>query len=201
MKSAFVILLFFCGGVLAGLAHIVPTSVSMDAVSFFALCVLMFCVGVTVGSDRGMLRRFRSLNPHLVLLPVFTVLGSLAGSLAVSALLSYRVTDVLAIGSGLGYYSLSSVLITDMRGADLGTVALLANISREVITLLLAPLMVRFFGVLAPISSGGATTADTTLPVIVRVSGSRYTVLSIYHGCVVDFSVPFLVTFFCSFPV
>ena len=64
--------------------------------------------------------------------------------------------------------------------------------------LLGAPLLARFFGPLAPISSGGATSMDTTLPIITNVSGKEFVILSIYHGFVVDFSVPFLVTLFCS---
>ena len=39
-------------------------------------------------------------------------------------------------GSGFGYYSLSSIFITEYKGAELGTIALLSNISREIITLL-----------------------------------------------------------------
>ena len=102
------------------------------------------------------------------------------------------------MGSGFGYYSLSSILITEYRGPELGTVALLANIIREVVTLLGAPLLVRFFGPLTPISCGGATTMDTTLPIITRTSGQDFVILSLFHGFLVDFSVPFLVTFFCS---
>ena len=85
-----------------------------------------------------------------------------------------------------------------MRGAALGTVALLATIMREIITLLCAPLLKRLFGPLAPISAGGATSMDTTLPIITAVDGKDFAVLSVYHGFVVDFSVPFLVTLFCS---
>jgi uncharacterized membrane protein YbjE (DUF340 family) len=77
-------------------------------------------------------------------------------------------------------------------------VALLANISRELLTLLAAPWLVRWFGRLAPISAGGATTMDTTLPIITRVCGQELAIVSVYHGFVMDFSVPFLVTFFCS---
>ena len=69
---------------------------------------------------------------------------------------------------------------------------------REVITLLFAPFILKYFGVLAPISAGGATTMDTTFPVITRCSGKEYAVVSIYHGFIMDFTVPFLVTFFCS---
>ena len=199
MKSSFIILLFFCVGIALGASEAVPEGLSIDDVSFFALCGLMLCVGITIGNDREMLRRFRSLNPQIALLPVFTIAGTLAGSLAASMLLPHHDTaEVLAIGSGLGYYSLSSILITDVFGAETGTIALVANILRELITLLFAPLLVRLFGTFAPISSGGATTADTTLPAIVGSSGTQYSILAVYHGCATDFCVPFLVTLFCS---
>lgn len=103
----------------------------------------------------------------------------------------------MAINSGFAYYSLSSIFITEYRGAELGTIALLANIIREMITLLLAPLLAKVFGPLAPITSGGATTMDTTLPIISHTVGDRYVALSIYHGFVVDFTVPFVVTMWC----
>lgn len=103
----------------------------------------------------------------------------------------------MAINSGFAYYSLSSIFITEYRGAELGTIALLANVIRELITLLLTPLIAKRFGPLAPISSGGATTMDTTLPIIIQTVGQRYTALSIYHGFLTDFSVPFLVTMWC----
>ena len=76
---------------------------------------------------------------------------------------------------------------------------LTANIKNgELFTLLAAPWVAGRFGPLAAISSGGATTFDTTLPILTRVAGPQYAVVAIFHGCVTDFSVPFLVTFFCS---
>ena len=123
----------------------------------------------------------------------------MAGCFAVSLMLpSRQLSDCLAVGSGFGYYSLSSIFITEYRGAALGTVALLANIARELITLLASPLLARWFGTLAPISVGGATSMDTTLPIITRYSGKDLVTLSVFHGFVMDFSVPFLVTFFCE---
>ena len=103
-----------------------------------------------------------------------------------------------AVGSGFGYYSLSSIFIADFRGAELGTVALLCNVMREIFTLLAAPLVARWCGPLAAVSIGGAPTFDTTLPVITQAAGKPYAVVSIFHGCTLDFSVPFLVTFFCT---
>ena len=106
--------------------------------------------------------------------------------------------NILSLFSGFGYYSLSSIFITEYKGAELGTIALVSNIIREIFTLLAAPLLARWFGPLAPISAGGATTMDTTLPIIMRSSGNDWAVLSILHGCIADFSVPFVVTFFCT---
>lgn len=199
MKGSLIIISFFVLGTLCGLFGLIPFQFADTDISYYALCGLMFSVGISVGNDPQTLKNFRTLNPRLIFLPIMTILGTLAGSAVVSLILSHRsVTDCLAIGSGFGYYSLSSIFITEYKGAEMGTIALLANISREILTLLAAPLLVRWFGNLAPISAGGATTMDTTLPIITQTAGQQFVVVSIFHGFIVDFSVPFLVTLFCS---
>lgn len=199
MKGSLIIIGFFVLGILVGVADIVPIEVADTGISFYTLCALMFCVGLSMGHDPQTIKNFRTLNPKLAFLPVMTIVGTLAGAALASVVLTHRsVYDCMAVGAGFGYYSLSSIFITEYKGAALGTVALLSNIIREIITLLAAPLLVRWFGSLAPISAGGATTMDTTLPIITRYSGQEFVVVSIFHGFVVDFSVPFLVTFFCS---
>ena len=152
MKGSLIIVGFFVLGTLCGVCHLLPFDIAETNISYYALCALMFSVGLSVGNDPQTLKNFRSLNPRLVFLPIMTILGTLAGSAAVSLIL----------------------------------------------TLLAAPLLVRWFGNLAPISAGGATTMDTTLPIITRTAGQQFVVVSIFHGFVVDFSVPFLVTLFCS---
>ena len=200
MKGSLIIVGFFVLGIIVGLCDVIPDSFVNSDVSYYALCCLMFCVGISIGCDTSVLKSFKEVNPRLMMLPIMTILGTLAGCAAVSILLGHRqLTDCLAIGSGFGYYSLSSIFITQYRGAELGTIALLANINREILTLLCAPLLAKYFGRLAPISVGGATTMDTTLPIITRYSGESFIIVSIFHGFCVDFSVPFLVTFFCSF--
>ena len=199
MKGSLIIIGFFVLGIVCGIMHWLPDLNAYGNMSFMTLCALLFCVGVTVGNNTALLKSFRQLDPRFMLLPLMTITGTLAATAVASLGLSGRsLTDCLAVGSGFGYYSLSSILITEYRGPELGTVALLANIIREIITLLGAPLMVRFFGPLSPISAGGATTMDTTLPIITRASGDQFVILSLFHGFLVDFSVPFLVTFFCT---
>ncbi|MCS2699318.1 lysine exporter LysO family protein [Phocaeicola dorei] len=199
MKGSLIIVGFFVLGALCGVYHLIPYDFTQSKLSFYALCALMFSVGVSVGNDPQTLRNFRSLNPRLIFLPSHDHIGN-TGRMRSGQSVSLAPLSNRLYGSRchFGYYSLSSIFITEYKGPELGTIALLSNITREIITLLFAPLLVRWFGNLAPISAGGATTMDTTLPIITRYSGQSFVVVSIFHGFVVDFSVPFLVTLFCS---
>lgn len=199
MKGSLIIVGFFILGIAAGLSGMVPESIIDGDLTFYALCALLLCVGIGIGSDRNIVTKFKSLDVRMALLPLGTALGTFAGSLVVSFILSGRsLLDCLAVGSGFGYYSLSSIFITEYKGAELGTIALLANIIREMVTLLLSPVLAKVFGPLAPISSGGVTSMDTTLPIIMASSGEQYSAVSIFHGFILDFSIPFLVTFWCT---
>ena len=195
--GSLVIVAFFVAGCVVGL--FAPFDLAGSRVSAYVLYALMFCVGITLGNDRTLAGRVRRLDPRLALLPVATAVGTLAGAaLAAPLLAEWSLTDSLAVGAGFGYYSLSSIFIADFRGPELATIALLCNVMREIFTLLAAPLVARWCGPLAAVSIGGATTFDTTLPIITQAAGRPYAVVSVFPGCVLDFSVPFLVTFFCT---
>lgn len=199
MKGSLIIVGFFILSIAAGLSGMVPESIIDGDLTFYALCALLLCVGIGIGSDRNIVTKFKSLDVRMALLPLGTAPGTFAGSLVASFILSGRSPlDCLAVGSGFGYYSLSSIFITEYKGAELGTIALLANIIREMVTLLLSPVLAKVFGPLAPISSGGVTSMDTTLPIIMASSGEQYSAVSIFHGFILDFSIPFLVTFWCT---
>ncbi len=207
MKGSLVIVGAFLVGCIAGHSGMLPDGIDAGDISLWVLYALMFQVGIGIGADKRLKEILRTLSPRMLLIPAATIVGTLAASAAISFALSrWSTAEVLAAGSGFGYYSLSSILITSLKeaslgaqaAAELGTIALLANIFREIMTLLAAPLMVRGFGPLAPICAGGATSMDTTLPVITRFSGREWVFVSIAHGMIVDFSVPFLVPFFCS---
>lgn len=197
MKGSLIVVGFFVIGLLGGIEKMVPAWLLNGEVSFVALCGLLLFVGLGIGLNPEMKKEVRSLSPRMALLPVVTIIGSWLGALLIWTVLHRALSDCMAINSGFAYYSLSSIFITEYRGAELGTIALLANIIREMLTLLGAPLMARWFGPLAPISAGGATTMDTTLPILSQTVGQRYIALSIYHGFVVDFTVPFLVSWWC----
>ena len=199
MKGSLIIVGFFVLGTICGVCHLLPFDIAETNISYYALCALMFSVGLSVGNDPQTLKNFRSLNPRLVFLPIMTILGTLAGSAAVSLILTHRsITDCLAVGSGFGYYSLSIIFITEYKGAELGTIALLANIFREMMALLGAPLIRKYFGKLAPISAAGVNSMDVLLPSITQYSGKDVIPIAIFHGILIDMSVPVFVSFFCN---
>lgn len=198
LKGSFTILAFFAAGCIIGYWDLFGDFSIPSDLSFYTLCVMIFSIGITIGHKENIFTELREFDKKILLLPIFTIVGTLVAVTFLAPLLPYRLTEILAVGSGQGYYSLSSVLITESKGAELGAIALLANVIREIATLLLAPLLPRVAGPLAPIAAGGATTADSTLPIIKQSSGETLAVVSIYHGFLVDFSVPFMVGLFCS---
>ena len=198
MRGSLIILSFFAAGLLLGVYRVLPASWLDYDYSFYVLAALMFSVGFSLGHQPDTIQQFRRIHSRVLFLPLMTIVGTWLGVVVISFFSERSVFDFLAVGSGFGYYSLSSILITEYKGIELGTIALLANILREIITLLFAPVMVKYFGKLAPIAAGGATTMDTTFPIIIRTSGKEFSVVSIYHGFVMDLSVPFLVTLCCS---
>ena len=170
----------------------------MTGVQTCALPILFF-VGISIGCDKKTLNSLRNQDLRVILLPIATIIGSLGAALLVSPFITgLSIGETLAVASGFGYYSLSSIIITEYSGAEIGTIALMANIIREIMALLLAPFMVRFFSPLALISASGATSLDTLLPIITRFSGKEYVVISIFHGLVMELTVPILVTLFVS---
>mgnify|MGYP000749831246 FL=1 len=208
MKGSLIVVGFFALGCVLGWSGRLPDVVIENDITVYVLYLLMFQVGLSIGSDKKLKDILGSIRPKLLLVPFATIAGTLVFSALVSLLLTqWSVFDCLAVGSGFAYYSLSSILITQLKEAslgvqlatELGTIALMANIMREIMALLGAPLFVKYFGRLSPICAGGATTMDTTLPIITRYSGKDLVFISIFHGIIVDFTVPFFVSFFCSF--
>lgn len=190
------ILLFFAAGILlghSGLLVFIPLDTDLGK---YALYLLMFLVGISIGADSKSLLTIKKQGLRLLLLPLATVLGTFAGVLLITNLLpGVSILEGLAVGAGFGYYSLSSIIISELHSEALGVTALLSNIIREIITLLLAPLMVIVFSKLGPVAAAGATSMDTTLPIITATSGKEFAIIALAHGIILTIMVPLLVTF------
>ncbi|MFP4622236.1 MAG: lysine exporter LysO family protein [Bacteroidales bacterium] len=194
MKNTVIILFFFVAGLLFGIYATLPEEMTGDEITQYVLYLLLFLVGIGVGANKNTLKLLRSVNFKIFLIPLSVIIGTFLGTFFYSLLdNSLALRECWAVGAGFGYYSLSSVLIKEIAGGSLGVIALLSNIIREILTLLLTPVIARTFGKYGPISAGGATSMDTTLPIITRYIGTEYVAMSVFSGLVLTLLVPFIV--------
>ncbi|MCB8951496.1 MAG: lysine exporter LysO family protein [Ardenticatenales bacterium] len=195
MKGSLLVLAVFVLGIFAGTQPGLPMFLRRPDLALYALYLLLFLVGVGMGANQQAWKMLRRLNLRILLVPLGVIVGTLVGVALFSLLLpALSLRQALAVGAGFGYYSLSSILITQLHSEALGVVALLANMMREVGTLLLTPWLVGRLGKVAPVAAGGATTMDTTLPVIVRYAGSDTAIVAFFSGVILTLLVPLLVT-------
>ena len=184
-------------GVIAGRLGLAPEALRphLETLITWGVYVVVFAVGVGIGRNRTVWLKVRALGLRALLLPAGVAAGTLLGALAGAFVLHMAARDALAVGAGFGWYSLSGVLLTKLRGAELGAVAFLANVFRELMAVAAMPLLARRFGVFTVIAPGGATTMDTTLPLIARLTGPHGAVLALVNGIALSFLVPVLVPF------
>lgn len=207
MRGSLIVLGLFFAGILIGRFGNIPESFVSAELTEWLLYALVVQIGLSLGYGGNLRRIFKEVSFRSLLLPVATLVGSLLFTAIVGICLGkWRLTDYLAVGSGLGYYSLSSVLIIDIKNrtiglaaaTHLGMLALLVNIIREMIALVGGPWLAKKFGRYAPVAAAGVTSMDVTLPMIVRCTGQEMFPIALMHGLVLEISVPILVTLFAE---
>lgn len=206
MKNSIIVLSCFTAGILLG--HLLPENIVSlcTELPHWLLYLLILQVGLNLGANTDLSNVVHSLRPSDLLIPLFTIAGTLLFTAMASVLFdSWSARDCMAVGSGFAYYSLSSVLIVQLKEASigidmasqLGAIALLANMIREMLAIMGVPLYSRL-GKLAPVSVAGITSMDICLPAISRYVGKDMIPVAIIHGLILELSVPFLVTSLCS---
>jgi uncharacterized membrane protein YbjE (DUF340 family) len=195
MKNSLYILIAFVLGLMLGKLFGEFSFITYSKLTEYILMLLLFLVGADLGSDKSLLTKLRSTAWQSAVFPFVPLLGTYLGCAIYLIIFPKQPTrEVLAIGSGLGFYSLTGAMVTSQSGVIFGTLAVLVNLIREIATLTLAPIMVRFFGPWAPIATGGATSMDTTLPIIAKFSGEEYALPAVYSGVILSLAVPLLLS-------
>ena len=202
LKGSLVIIAFFAAGMAAGILKVFPETFPVGEVSKWALYLLLFFVGLSVGSDSRFSEIIRTVRPKLLLIPIATIVGTLSFSALAAWLIGLSGMAAGEAGGMPGGLTVPDGLAVGLAGAAaaawLGTVALLTNVFKEIAVLVGAPLMARLAGPLAPMCVGGAASMDVLLPSITSASGRQWAFVAVLHGAVIDFSVPFFVSFFCA---
>ena len=167
--------------------------------STYVLVVLIFCVGIQLRNN-GISIRAVFFNRRGMITGVIFVLTSLLGGIIGAQVLNVPIVQGLAVSSGLGWYSLSSVTLNNAWGPIWGSIAFFNDLSRELISLFIVPLFMHQYRSTA-IGYTGATAIDCTLPIIQKAGGVEVLPLAFSFGFITNIAPPVLLVFFTSVPL
>ena len=163
---SFAILIVLVLGIGAGYFMPADLSAFIDSASSYMLLILLFSVGIDMGLNKEVFTRIKELGFKILLIPFGVVVGSLCGGVLTALLVKLSIKEGLAISAGLGWYSLSGILITEAGNPVGGTIAFLANVFREMLTFIVVPFVASHLNYYCAIAPAGATAMDTTLGII-----------------------------------
>jgi uncharacterized membrane protein YbjE (DUF340 family) len=174
-----------------------PNVLVTDYLLSAALYILLFVMGLTFAIDKEAVAKLKATGLKLLIVPILVILGSILGGLVAGLIFQLDLFGSMAVTAGYGWYTLTGPLLTQMLGTTWGALGFAANFLRELLTIVTITLLVRL-DKYAPIASGGATTMDTTLPVIVRYCGSETLITAFSSGFVLSIVAPFTVVAIAS---
>ncbi|MGY3942518.1 lysine exporter LysO family protein [Aeromonas tecta] len=168
----------------------------IERLSEWALMLLLLLIGIQMRNS-GMRLRQILLNPWGMKIAATVILSSWLGSLLAAQLLDMPPHHALALASSFGWYSLSGILVADKLGPVLGSAAFINDLGRELIAILIIPMLMRRHPS-AAIGYGGATALDFTLPVIQKSGGIQVVPVAIVSGFILSLLGPILILGFLS---
>ncbi len=175
----------------------VPNGLISDQLFTAALIALLFVFGFSFALDREAIAKMRKIGVQIITFPLLVVAGSLVGGLVAGLALQINLAGASAVSSAYGWYTLSGPMMGQLLGPQWGTLGFTANFFRELITIVSIPLMVKMDR-FAPVASGGGTTMDTTLGVIVKYCGKDTLILAFSNGLILSIIAPFAIVALCS---
>jgi len=163
-----------------------------------ALYFLIFCVGIDIGLNKHIFKDLKKHSLIILIIPTSIIAGSLIGGLITGYIFDMPKNLSMAISSGFGWYSLSGIILTQLHSAEIGTIAFLTNIFRELITVVSIPFIAKYLNDYTAIAPAGATSMDSTLPIISKYTNPETVVVAFINGILLSGLVPILVPFFYS---
>ncbi|NWF07128.1 MULTISPECIES: lysine exporter LysO family protein [Pseudomonas] len=128
-------------------------------------------------------------------IPCVVVIGSLIGGGIASFVIGAPLALSLALSSGFGWFTLSGILVGQQAGDAYGVVALLTDLFREFMAIALM-YSLGSKNARQCIAAGGATSLDSTLPIIKKTCSASYVPLALVSGFVLTVLAPFMMSFF-----
>lgn len=163
-----------------------------DLIIDIGLMLLLFFIGIDIGLNRSVFGRIKTIGLRILYIPTAIILGSIAGSAVAGMLLGMPFNEAGAVGAGLGWYTLSSILVANYS-SQLSAMAFIANVTRELMAFMIIPIIAKKLGFLEAIAPAGATAMDTGLPIVSRSTDPETAIIAFVSGVICTASVPVLV--------
>lgn len=190
-------LLQLCAVVIAGFALGLthwPGLSRATQVSKLLLILLLYLIGIQLRNNDMTLREML-INRRGILVAIVVAVSALAGGALAAVLLGLPLRTGLALASAYGWYSLSGILMTDSFGAIIGSAAFFNDLLRELLAMMLIPILMRHRRNTA-LGLCGATSMDFTLPMLRRSGGLEIVPAAIVHGLLLSLLAPVLIALF-----
>lgn len=189
------------GGIACGMAGLDNTLLieMITSNKDLILYILMFLVGISIGLNRGIVSKIKEYHIKIFVIPAGIIIGSLAGGIVSGLITGLPLNQSAATAAGMGWYSLSGVAIGNLAGAQAGSIAFLSNLLREIFSFFSIPWISKKLNYYTCIAPAGATSEDTTLPMMIRCTNGETVVLSVFNGVICSAAVPFLISFCFNF--
>ena len=163
----------------------------------FGLCLLLFLVGLDIGRQGSLLKDMKEIGFKVLIIPVAIILGTLSFSLIAGLILPISIKESMAVGAGFGWYSLAPIILADYS-AKISAISFLHNVMREVLGIVLIPIIAKKIGYIETVSLPGAAAMDTCLPIVEKETNGNTAIYSFISGVVISIAVPILVPFIIS---
>lgn len=157
------------------------------------LMFLVFSVGVDIGSEEKILLKLKNSLKVIFIQTLLVIIGSLFFGGLVSLFTQLNFKEAMGAAAGMGWYSLSGVMISSMYSPFLGAVAFLSNVFREILGILLIPLYAKF-SEHGAIGIAGAPSMDTLLGIVSRSVEKDKILISFGQGVILSITIPMLIT-------
>lgn len=187
------IILTVIAGVLAGYFFLPEVFIAnTEHILTAGLCLLLFMVGIDIGRQGTVISDIRKNGLRILTVPLFVILGTLAGAAAAALLTGMALRDSAAVAAGLGWYSLAPIILSEYS-AQLSAISFLSNVMRELIAIITIPIVAKYIGYIEACAPPGAAAMDTCLPLVERATNSTTAVYSFVSGLVLSCVIPVLV--------
>lgn len=159
------------------------------------LSILLFFVGLELGRAGTVVENFKKVGIRILAFPIVSIVGCLLFAAVASLILPMTVKESMAVASGFGWYTLAPIMISDYS-AELSAISFLHNVMREMIGIIIIPIVANRIGYIEACSVPGAAAMDVCLPVLEKSTNSDTAVYAFVIGVVLSIAVPVLVPIF-----